>query len=110
MPPAPKTSPSELREVVRRLMKNGIALGALVLVLLLTGGSLWRFSGDRAAQPGGQPGPVLSLAQDDSAQATNGDVEESGGWPDGLSVFPDDGSQACPTTQIWAAFPGNGGI
>ena len=46
MPPAPRTSPSELREVVRRLMKNGIALGALVLVVFVVarGGRLPRDS------------------------------------------------------------------
>src|SRR5581483_11494292 len=33
---------------------------------------------------------------------------ESAGWPDGLTVVPEDGSEVCPTTPITATWPVNG--
>src|ERR1041385_5350670 len=89
-----------------------MGLAALVVVLLLTGASLWRFSANgSAATPQGAAlelaapqiaaPPLVSLAQ----EPEEGGAGESGGWPDGLSVIPEEASQVCPSTPIVAMYP-----
>jgi len=94
-------------------MRNGIALAALIVVLLLTGGSLWRLSGnrptDQVAQAASQTAPLLIQDQTDVPSDTGGDTEsDSGAWPDSLTVFPEDGSEVCPNTPLWALLLADG--
>jgi len=88
-------------------MKNGVGLAALVVVLFMTGGSLWRFGSDRSSQVGGSTS-APTLLQSNGQPGENGQGQSEGGdrsaWPTGLSVIPDDGSQACVTDPVGASF------
>jgi hypothetical protein len=100
-----------------RLMKYGLGLAALIVVLVLTGGSLLKVNGEPPVESATRTssGPV-ALALQDTATPENGAESNGEATPAETSapalevsnVVPEADGQACPTTPLSASVVLNG--